>query len=78
LFADFRFLLARFACLRAIVASNLTNVSYPLSPSLTFSYDVMNRLSQMIDGIGTTTFGYTPAAATAFRTPVRVVAGCHA
>jgi RHS repeat-associated protein len=67
-FADLRFLLERFPCLRPARASNLISVSYPLSPSLTFSYDAMSRLSQMVDGIGTTAFGYTPAGQLASET----------
>jgi YD repeat-containing protein len=39
---------------------NLTSVTYPASPSLSFSYDAMNRMISMSDGIGTTAFTYTP------------------
>jgi RHS repeat-associated protein len=38
---------------------NLTSVTYPLSPSLTFSFNAVNWMTQMSDGIGTTTFTYT-------------------
>jgi len=47
---------------------NLTSVTYPLSPSLSFSYDALNRMSSMADGIGTTTFAYTPAGQLASET----------
>jgi YD repeat-containing protein len=39
---------------------NLTGVTYPVSAPLWFSYDAMNRMISMTDGIGTTTFTYTP------------------
>ena len=41
-------------------AGNLTNVSYPVSHGLTFGYDAINELTGMLDGVGTTTFSYTP------------------
>ena len=44
---------------------NLTNIIYAGGASSTspisFSYDALNRLSTMLDAVGTTTFGYTPA-----------------
>jgi RHS repeat-associated protein len=40
---------------------NLTNVTYHSSHALSFSYDAMNQLTSMADGIGTTTFTYTSA-----------------
>jgi len=40
---------------------DLTNVTYHTSQSLSFSYDAINELINMADGIGTTTFTYTPA-----------------
>jgi RHS repeat-associated protein len=40
---------------------NLTGVTYHTNHSLSFSYDNMNRLTTMSDGVGTTTFTYTPA-----------------
>jgi RHS repeat-associated protein len=40
---------------------NLTSVTYPSNHTLAFSYDTMNRLTLMVDGIGTTSFTYTPA-----------------
>ncbi len=38
---------------------NLKTVTYPTSSGLTFSYDGNNRLTNMVDGIGTTAFSYT-------------------
>jgi YD repeat-containing protein len=38
---------------------NLTSVTYPVSPALSFSYNPMNRLTNMTDGIGTSSFTYT-------------------
>jgi YD repeat-containing protein len=38
---------------------NLTNVTYPINPPLAFSYNSMNWLTSMSDGIGTTAFSYT-------------------
>jgi RHS repeat-associated protein len=37
---------------------NLTHVTYPVSPAITSSYDVLNRLTNMVDGVGTTVYGY--------------------
>ncbi len=37
---------------------NLTNVTYPVSPTISLSYDALNRLTGMIDGVGTTGYGY--------------------
>jgi RHS repeat-associated protein len=39
---------------------NLTNVTYVSSHSLSFGYDNINELTSMSDGVGTTTFTYTP------------------
>jgi YD repeat-containing protein len=39
---------------------NLTNVTYVSSHSLSYSYDNINELTSMSDGVGTTTFTYTP------------------
>ncbi len=39
-------------------ADNLTNVVYASSPQLQFTYDADHRLTQMVDGIGTTVYGY--------------------
>jgi RHS repeat-associated protein len=41
--------------------ANLTSVTYVSSPALSFSYDNMNELTSMSDGVGTTAFTYTPA-----------------
>jgi len=35
--------------------------SYPLNPQITFSYDNDGRLTNMVDGIGSTVFTYSPA-----------------
>jgi RHS repeat-associated protein len=40
-------------------AGNLTSVTYQSSPPLSFSYNGDNWMTQMSDGIGTTTFTYT-------------------
>ena len=34
---------------------------YPVSPSLQFAYDALNRLTNMVDGVGTTAYGYDAA-----------------
>ena len=36
---------------------NLTNVVYPVSPSIVLAYDPLNRLTTMVDGLGTTAYG---------------------
>ena len=41
-------------------AGNLTNVAYPLSSSLSDSYNAANWMTQMNDGFGATTFTYSP------------------
>lgn len=38
---------------------NLLTTSYSSSPSITFSYDALNRVTNMVDGIGTTRYAYT-------------------
>ena len=38
---------------------NLTLINYPVSHDVTFGYDAMNRLTSMIDGVGTNVFTYT-------------------
>jgi YD repeat-containing protein len=42
---------------------NLTNVDYSAgsvsTPSISYFYDPLNRLTSMVDGIGTTEFGWT-------------------
>ena len=40
---------------------NLTNVTYPVSASLTFTYDVLNRLTKMLDATGTNGYAYDAA-----------------
>jgi YD repeat-containing protein len=37
---------------------NLTGVTYKHSPAISFSYDADNRLTNMVDGIGTTAYSY--------------------
>jgi len=39
-------------------AGNLTFVNYPSSPDLTFQYDALHRLTNMLDGVGTTVYSY--------------------
>ena len=41
---------------------NLTNISYPgsLTPAVSYAFDILNRLTNMIDGVGTNRFTYTP------------------
>jgi YD repeat-containing protein len=39
-------------------AGNLTGVTYQTSPSIGLSYDADNRLTGMIDGVGTTAYTY--------------------
>jgi RHS repeat-associated protein len=40
---------------------NLTNVVYPVSPSIVLAYDPLHRLTTMVDGVGTTAYGYDGA-----------------
>ena len=37
---------------------NLKTVNYPASPDISLSYDKMNRLTNMVDAVGTTAYGY--------------------
>jgi RHS repeat-associated protein len=37
---------------------NLTRVTYPVSTAITLKYDALNRLTNMVDGVGTTVYGY--------------------
>jgi RHS repeat-associated protein len=37
---------------------NLTNVVYPVNTNLVLAYDALNRLTSMVDAVGTTTYGY--------------------
>jgi RHS repeat-associated protein len=37
---------------------NRTSVTYPVSPNLSFGYDTANRLTNMVDGVGTSAYGY--------------------
>jgi YD repeat-containing protein len=38
---------------------NLTYLKYPSSPSVSFQYDSLNRLTNMVDAVGTTKYTYT-------------------
>jgi RHS repeat-associated protein len=40
---------------------NLTNVVYPVSVQIKLRYDAMNRLTNLVDGAGTTAYGYDAA-----------------
>src|SRR5581483_7024726 len=40
-------------------AGNLLTVTYPVSPLVTFAYDVLNRVTNMLDAVGTTRYTYT-------------------
>jgi YD repeat-containing protein len=40
---------------------NLTSVTYPTNHALSFVYNSLNWMTSMSDGVGTTTFTYTPA-----------------
>jgi uncharacterized protein RhaS with RHS repeats len=33
---------------------NLTYIAYPASPSVSFQYDPLNRVTSMVDAVGTT------------------------
>ena len=37
---------------------NLTRVNYPASADVTFGYDALNRVTNMVDAVGTTLYGY--------------------
>jgi len=39
---------------------NLKSIVYP-QQTISYAYDALNRLTNMIDGVGSTAFGYTPA-----------------
>jgi RHS repeat-associated protein len=41
--------------------ANLTNIVYSNSPSITMAYDVLNRMTNMVDGVGTTIYTYNAA-----------------
>jgi YD repeat-containing protein len=44
---------------------NATFINYPNSPDITFAYDGLNRVTNMMDAAGTTTFTYTSFGALA-------------
>ncbi len=39
-------------------ARNLTGITYPFSPSVTFGYDALNRMTSMVDAVGSSGFSY--------------------
>jgi RHS repeat-associated protein len=41
---------------------NLLSITYPVSPSITLSYDALNRLTNMVDAAGTTRYTYNLAS----------------
>lgn len=40
-------------------AGNITNVAYPVSHGVIFQYDALNRLTKMVDGLGTNNYSYS-------------------
>jgi RHS repeat-associated protein len=40
---------------------NLTKTTYPVSPAISLVYDPLNRLTNMVDAVGTTYYGYDAA-----------------
>src|SRR5439155_172535 len=38
---------------------NLTFINYPTSVDVAFQYDALNRVTNMVDGVGTTKYTYT-------------------
>lgn len=38
---------------------NLLTITYPVSGTVNFSYDALNRVTNMVDGVGTTAYTYT-------------------
>src|SRR5262249_41452120 len=40
---------------------NLLGVHYPVSPAVSFAYDSLNRMTNMVDASGTTKYTYTPS-----------------
>jgi RHS repeat-associated protein len=40
---------------------NLLTINYPSSSDVSFAYDALNRMTNMVDGIGTTKYSYSPA-----------------
>ena len=40
---------------------NLTHVTYTVSPAISLGYDKLNRLTNMVDAVGTTVYGYDAA-----------------
>jgi RHS repeat-associated protein len=43
----------------------VTQITYPTSPSISFTYDALSRVSTMSDAVGTTTYDYTSFGALA-------------
>lgn len=42
---------------------NVTSVNYPVSPDLTLQYDALNRLTNLVDAVGTSRFTYNAQGA---------------
>lgn len=40
---------------------NLTNINYPLTPGISLAYDLLDRLTTMVDAVGTTRYTYNAA-----------------
>jgi hypothetical protein len=40
---------------------NLLHVAHPVSPAISFNYDVLNRVKNMVDAVGNTVYGYDAA-----------------
>lgn len=40
-------------------SGNITQITYPSSPNVSYSYDALNRLTNMLDAVGTSDFSYT-------------------
>src|SRR5207302_237875 len=43
----------------ACAVGNLLYINYPSSHDVSFAYDALNRVSTMVDGVGTTVYTYT-------------------
>ena len=48
------------------VAGNRVGITNPASPSIVFGYDALNRVTNIVDGIGVTAFGYSSFGKLAF------------
>jgi RHS repeat-associated protein len=47
-------------------AGNQVGITNPASPSIRFGYDALNRITNMVDGVGTTAFGFSSFGKLAF------------